>query len=65
MHIDILIQKYLTNKTTPEEKEYLLDQLLKFYNQLIMYLENFRQGTDRVSDKRLYDPSESETNEPE
>ncbi len=38
MDRDIVIQKYLTGKITPEERKWLLANLLKFYNEVLMLL---------------------------
>ena len=36
---DVIIQKYLTGHATLEEKEWLLDTMVKFYNDLLAWIE--------------------------
>jgi len=42
--LDILIQKYITNKATQEEKDILLDHCLKTLNSIKIELINFKRG---------------------
>lgn len=47
MDRDYVIQRYLTGKITPEERRWLLDSLVKFYNRLMVLLakrEKTRRG---------------------
>ena len=40
--VDVVIQKVLARVSTAEERDWLLDQLMKFYNQLLMLLAKKR-----------------------
>ena len=47
MDRDYVIQRYLTGKITPEERKWLLDNLLTFYNEVLILLatrEKTRKG---------------------
>ncbi len=43
MDRDLIIQRYLTGKISPEERRWLLDNLLAFYNDVLVLLAT-RQG---------------------
>lgn len=36
---DLIIQKYLTGKCSPEERKWLLDSLLGFYNGMLSLMD--------------------------
>jgi len=42
--IDLIIQKYLRGDATNEEKDFLLDILLKDYNNLLIYVDRLKKS---------------------
>ncbi len=48
---DVVIQKYLTGHATLEEKEWLLDTMVKFYNHLLGWIELQRRPKEVVENE--------------
>lgn len=42
MILDQLVQEHLAGKATPEQQKRLLDALLKFYNELLIWINDAR-----------------------
>ena len=48
MNIDVLMQKYLTQKVTEEEKEELLGKLVRLYNDLLLWIEETKKRYEKT-----------------